>query len=105
MKHFNTFLWIQPNSLMAEMQRISYYVFPRTQWTLLCGFFGFDKVNHIDFDRINVVGAHEAGGASSLDIYHYAKLMRIGRFVDRDGHDYYLSSLKQRLNDSSIMLF
>ena len=81
------------------------YLFPRASYSIVEGFVGYDRKRHVDYNRWPVMGAHQMGGASSTDLIHYASLIRTGRFNDRNGTDYPLHHLKERLAHADILLF
>lgn len=94
--NFDTFMYTWAPTLMSFV--------PRTVNVFLYGIVGFDKSNHMSYERIPMIGRNDVGGTGTLNLKEWAHLIRSKTFSMLDGTPYDTSKLAVNLPDTKFLL-
>lgn len=83
---FDTFVYNWAPTLMTFV--------PRTAWAFVEAIVGVDAKSHMSPERMPMMGRNDVGGASTVDLKHWMKNVRSGKFQTKTGEDYEVTNLK-----------
>ena len=109
MNAFDELLWIKDG-----YSRIDTFIYdwaptiltfiPRTTWAFVESIVGIDAVSHMSSARMPMMARNDVGGSSTVDLKHWMKNVRSGKFQTKTGEDYDLQSLSPNLANTEILL-
>jgi len=108
--HLDHILWLQDGSSKLNTFIYNYAPYfldfvPRTTWAFVSAIVGFDKVSHMDPQRMPVMARDDVGGTSTVNLRHWTVIAKNGGFTDINGNDYDVSKLKKNLENTNLLLF
>lgn len=108
--HLDSILWLQNGSSKLNTFIYNYApyfldIVPRTTWAFVSAIVGFDKVSHMDPQRMPMMARDDVGGTSTVNLKHWGLLASNGKFTDLQGADYDVSKLKANLASTNLLLF